>query len=739
MKRLCQPHFRGIFRTCSRIVTACLAFSSVQLFAQIEEILVTAQKRAESIQDIAVSMKAIGGDEIAKSGSNNIWELSEQVANVDLYTYFGVARPDISIRGYNANGLFSALDQAPAGIYFDEVFVGSRSGSLNQLFDMERVEVLRGPQGTLYGRNTTAGAVNFISKRPTGETNFGGTATIGNYDQLDFEVHGGMALSDTVAVRIAGIKRDRDGTIKNVAGPDVNDVDLWAARGSLSWTPSEDMDWLLMVHGSDSSMHQQAWGAVDFGLPLIDGFFGEPYSTFVFPGDFHTINISDLPQEDVETFGVNLIGNIDFDTGLGEVTLTSVTGYLDTSYFSTEDTDGTNIDFARFEGVDEFEQISQEVRLSGTTVGVDWVSGFYYYEDDIEGGNAFHFAPAGSPGGFGDRPFSVFTQDSTNWAVFGDFRFALIDQFTINVGGRYTDESKDYTYNANPAVTPTPPVIDSASWDSFDYKIGLNWEPTDDVLIYASYSTGFKSGGFNGGQAGNGAGAVNPADFVAFDPEEIESYELGIKSVWYGGRFVFNAAVFYNDITGLQQTNAVLDDTGTLGFPITNVGQADVIGAEIEMIFQPIDALYASLNIGILDSEIADGVTTRDSFGGFFDLSGNELPLSPDNVSGLVEYVIPLEGTGSSLRPRIEFKHTGTHALVIVGDNTGEKQESYTLLNASLEWLSSSEQFSIKVWGKNITNKEYISRTIGFLAPNGIFPAIRGEPATYGVTLGVNF
>ena len=656
----------------------------------IEEITVTAQKREQSTQEISLSISAFGEAELREYGFKNLFDVAQHAPNVHLISYFDNSKPEIIIRGMGPQGLFSSFEQVPVGVYYDEVFSGSRSAHLAQMFDLERVEILRGPQGTLYGRNTTGGAINFISRKPGDKFTAEGSVTYGKFDELNFEGGMDIPLSDTLALRISGVKRDRDGYTKNISGipgtPDrLQDIDNWGARGILQWTPSDTTEWTLNVHGFSSDTHSPAiHGEIGQGR-------GEPnvITGFVEPEDFHTLSIDTAPQENIDTWGVSLTGVFD----LGNFTVTSITAYEDVEAFELEDTDASPFFVQVFSVPDDLWQFSQELRLSSTTAGVDWVAGGYYYTDNLKANNFFD--------GFRDPLFGVASgfeadnfldQDTENWAIFADVRWPVFEKITLNGGIRYTSEDKEIDADATvkiffpdgmggevPFLIPT--IVDGhveTDADDVTGRAAIEWTPTEDIMIYGSYGRGFKSGGFNS-QA-----FANISELAPYDPEIVDAFEIGIKSSWFDNRLIFNAVLFHQKTKDLQSL-IVIDDPllGPLFF-VRNAAKATNKGAEIDLRARPVDGLDMALGIGLVDAEF-DSFLFNDGTGR--DATGNKLPTPSLTLNGLIQYKFPLGG-GSTLTPRFDFSYIGDQYFDAQNRHLIDEQTEYVVTNASLTWRS---------------------------------------------------
>lgn len=736
--------------------TVISIMSTGQASAQaLEEVIVTAQKREQSIQDVSVSITAFTEQELKEYGFQNLNDVTQHAPNVHITSYFNSGRPEVSMRGISMQNLsYDAYQQSSVGIYTDEVYIGNSGGQLAQMFDLERVEILRGPQGTLYGRNSTGGAVNFISRRPSlDEPSVDAALTVANYDRLDVELGASVPLSETLALRVAGISRNADGFTTNefsdtrTQGPggnvenDANNTDLWAARALLLWRPSENMEWVLKVHGSESKSRSPAPHAIGAGR-------GEPNTITGYQEnpDFHTLSHDFEGREVSETFGVSLTGEFD----IGDITVKSITGYADINYSAAWDRDATPADITTGFNLANSDQFSQELRLESTLQnGVNWIAGFYYFDETLDGENIFTLfmddSAIPSPDRVGDLATNELKQDTLNWAVYGDLRWPVYKGITLFGGLRFTDEEKDFSnlsvvtnilrfLPGAPVVTETN--IDETveeSWSELTWRAGLEWSPTDNTLAYISYSRGFKGGGFNGNAF------RNPVELEPYDPEFTDAYEIGIKTSWFDNRLTLNGSFFYNDLEDFHTLVVEVPPAGAPLFFVRNAPSAETYGAEFQLITRPVERLYASFGIGLVETEFTEFAI------GNVDAAGNEFPNAPSlTANGMIKYDIPIRGrgvlSGSTLTPRFEISFIGDRWANALNRPILDGLDEYYLANASLTWRSADGRMEVTGWGRNITDEEYLSTNVGnFRFVSGSATAFAGTPRSYGITFRYNY
>ncbi len=737
------------------IVLGCLTStaSAAQGVGALEEIIVTAQKREESIQKVPVSITSFIGKDIEKYRFRTARDLAEFTPSLRIQGANPNSHPNFFLRGIGSQSQ-SASEQTSVGIYVDEVNVNARAGQLSQMFDLERVEVLRGPQGTLYGRNTTGGAINLISRKPDGERDVRAMATYGRFDQVSVEGAVGLPITERLSVRVAGVYNKRDGYTKNTFLPgdsdDGDNINNWAVRGQVRFQPTETIDLLLNIHGSgnkSTGWFEHLAGRFHPGTqpPMPPGVIGVPPGFplgnacagcenvvgSVSSGDFWTTENDQIGNlNDIDTFGSWFRATIDFD----DFTLTSISAYEKVDSLNVSNADAMGIDLIHIDFGEFSEQFSQELRLTSTTDNVlQWIVGLYYFADDTKNDTNFNFNNGfGTSAVFGGALTPVhqyWTQGGESYAVFGDTTYDFNERWTGTFGVRWTKDKKDFdaVNTLNPVVLPfSIPLFtfqDEESWDAFSYRAGLNWQVTDKALIYASYNHGFKSGAYNG------VALFDVNELTVVNPEFVDAFEVGAKTIWFDNRVTLNGAIFYNDFEDLQQ-NRIVSLPGAPGPVLTlqNAASAEVFGAELEAQIFPTDRLRGIFGLSFLDSEytdfeLAEGISA----------AGNKMIGAPDiSFNGMVEYDIVL-GEYGLIVPRFEFTYTDN--IFLDPTNRPDLQvNDYWLLNTSVAWISADGHWEVRVWGKNITNEEIIRDIFNF-APLGQNMEYHAEPATYGVTV----
>lgn len=707
--------------------------------AAVDEIVVTAQKREQDILEVGATVTALGAVELRERRIEQVSEFVSQLVNVDIKENSPGILPVITIRGVGLND-FSATNNPAAGVYVDEVYLSSLALLNADLFDIERMEALKGPQGTLYGRNSTAGAINIISARPTLEGHSGRAALgYGNFETFDAEAMLNTPLSDSFALRFSGKAIDRgEGIYDNRrTGDDVGRRDVLLGRAQALWRVTPVFDALLKLEGQRVRSEVGAgefFGAVPVpgvdcpGSPACEDFLG----TSDTDGDPFRIGQSVDPTYDVDQWSATLR----LEADLGRAMLTSITGFIDFEREWGADTDATVLRQTDFIEYDDIQQLSQELRLAGETAKFTWVGGVFFSHDAVEGRYDGDLRDL-----FNTTTVSTWDQTSKSAAAFGQVEYALTERLSLVAGLRYTWEEKENSAATVDLVSEAPgsalslqpfgsPPVTLASVDdaiddtSWSWKGGLNWRVSPDTLVYGQVSRGTKSGGFFSGVATN-SGQLQP-----YDPEALIAYEAGLKH--RADQFRFEGAVFYYDYSDVQ--TFIRDTSG--GLPIQrlgNVEEATLYGADLSLTLTPefIPGLTVSAALGLLESEL--GAFTA-SFGPV--PAGNELPNAPQVTATLAaQYSVSLGGAWGA-RLRADTRYVDEMEKDSINDPL-IATESYWVTNARAA-LTHADGWEVAVWAKNLLDEEYVTQGVNQLAL-GYGYRVYGAPQTFGVTLARSF
>lgn len=740
-------------------------------------ILVTAQNRAQNVQDVPIAIEVVTGEALETSGVTDFTAL-QRVAPV-LNVVSDTVHTRVTVRGIGSNSNDEAQDQAIAvnidGEYLNRTVVLNAS-----MFDIERVEVLRGPQGTLYGRNATGGAVNVITRKPGDDFGMNGSVSYGNYDALVLQGGMDIPIGDVGGIRAAGIWTRRDGYNTHPNTNTTSDDDnTRAGRLSLRLRPADGLtiDGAIEHMESDRVLAAQAF--FNFNAPgnAPAANCATPGWTELAPllandvcipnGTNNLVNVN-RRSYDSPTTGVGFVdaqswayrGNIAYD--FGGATLTYRVGTRSTERTSAVTLSPSYI-FNTY--IDTVDTQSHELRLNGESSLLTWQFGGFYFKESLEVERGLYRAPVtpppiaflGANGGYVNYFYRDLT--SRSWALFGQTDVRLGDQLTAVLGLRYTDDRrralyKNYGggifnpsspfYNTGPVRITNLPNIAGLNLGQADDKltwlVGLNYEPNADTLIYAKVSTGFKAGGFD---------AVGQ-----YAPETNTAYEAGVKlNFGSGGQHIFNAAAFYYDYTDLQV--GVLLDT-TVGGQVFNAGAATVWGLEAETVLEVgdngtftaslnyLDSTYDSLFVAYPVFCVGCGLTAVGDLdpGAAFNppnVDGNTPPFSPKwTITVGYDHEIDLGGAGS-LTASVFTNFKSAYYTDIFNFNDS-RQKAYTQTDASLTWQPENQAFSIQAFVRNIENTRPLTYA-NFTAAGAddIYNWQFGAPRTYGVRLGFEF
>lgn len=733
-------HRRPLKGAVALCVAQCGAFSLAIAQPEthtIEEILVTAQKRTQSMQDIGISVTAFTAEQMNELRLRQPSDIAAQTPGLDIKNAVGRSNPVFTIRGIGLND-YNTNNSPSAAVHVDEVYLGSNGYLSFQMFDLERVEVLKGPQGTLFGRNTTAGSVNFITNKPTQDFEAQVEAGYGNFNTFELRAAAGGSLLDNLQGRIAVMRTTADGYQDNLgtegssAGfsrvpgvipgvPLVKSNDEWGAtdvyawRGSLAWQPSETLDVGLTVHGSRDKSEQIVYKMVS---PDLLG--TQPV------GDELTSYSNINPQIDADQAGANL--RVDWD--LGFATLTSLTAYEALDRTQGEEDSSP---FRLIDGIlnDDLRQWTQELRLaSNGDAGSAWVVGLHWMQDEVDFAKTLDATDL-----FLGQATTDYVQDGEAFAVFGQYEWQLADTIRLTAGLRYTDEEKTFeggSFEADPygtsvvgALFPDLPIQVSRHYevDDLSGKLGLDWTPSDDLLFYLSANKGFKSGGFDGSTL---------LDLVAttpFDEEILWAYEAGFKTTLVNDTLQFNGAFYFYDFQDMQ-VEVLRELPGGITESIrANAGEAEIMGLELEVWWRPARGWDIRAGAAFLNSEITSWKSDDpDEVAQFV---GNNVPDAPElTYNGLVRYEWPV-GEGLMMAASTDFNFND-FTFKTVDNDPDFAAEEFVLWNARLMLRDVDDSWNVALWGRNLGDERYETQRSN---PIAWVVATYGMPRTFGVSV----
>jgi iron complex outermembrane receptor protein len=678
----------------------------------LEEIVVTAQRREASLQTVPIAITAFSGEDIEARGFNQIKDLAAQTPNVHIKDVIGNSIPNVTIRGVGLND-YAANNNPAAGIYVDDVYLVSPAMLTFQMFDVDRVEILKGPQGTLFGRNTTAGTVNFFGRKPTETFEARGNLEFGRFEHALLEGAVGGPLGETVSGRLAlqTVQQGSGWQTNRLTGEKIGEVDRTAVRAMLNWKPSEDVNVLLNLHGgrdrSDAPLIK-----IDNPFSAEDNGDRDPYRS----------GASIDPRMETDAAGASVTINWTISDALS---LTSVSAFQALDRLFVEDRDGVSLE--QLDGIfeNEIEQFSQEIRLTYVQDELVLIGGAFYGTDEVTTRDRFDAPDLLSLLGLaGVRSLgNEYRQETTSAALFVHSEWQFQPSWRLTAGLRYTDDAKDFrdafTYLIAGGAESRlfPPVSNDFDTQDVSGKIALDYTGIEDTLLYASVSRGFKSGGFQGQLT------FNPADLQAFDDETLLAYEAGFKTRFANDTVQINGSVFFYDYQDLQFYGGLFDSPVGVLFGITNVGDAEVKGAEVDVWWRPMTGLDLRLGVGLLDTEvtrsIVDGVAT-----------GSDLPNAPQlTANALVRYQWSLT---DNLRADVLFaaNYQDDIAFDVVRNPPQARESGYVLADARIGFGAADERWTVSLWARNLADKRY--RTQVLFSSVG-FGENYGPPRTYGV------
>ena len=719
------------------VVFVLLLPSSLAGARVLEEVVVTAQKRAQSLQDVGIAVTSFSGESLRSAGVQSQEDLSVLVPNLD-YNNNGPA-PWYRVRGEGVT-VFNDTAETPVGFYIDEVYYGTQALQRLQVYDVDRVEVLRGPQGILFGRNTTAGLIHFVTNKPTDEFEAYLEAGGGAYAHRIVEGAVSGPLTDSMRGRLSFKYNEDDGWQDNIGsgGGDFAVTDVVTIRGQLDIDLNEDLSLLVkasyyentgtnQIYGYQGTRDATTFGPCNvaqisanecvnfFGVPTIDPDPEEGFSE-------RSKLIDDIEESEiVATFNWTVNEHI---------AVTSITAYIDYDRHHQEDLDGTDVLAAFGQLTSDFvlegDQLSQEIRVNANYDRINLTGGFYYYNDEKTSDvTILEFFPPGLPD-------SVSTVETESLAGFGHLEFALTDQWTVLGGLRYTNDQKEADIATLDFVLS--PVTANFNTDDSEltWKVGLNYQPSDDLLLYSSVQTGFKSADFHTSFL---FGFIQPPS----EPETSISYELGAKWTFLDGRARLNAAFFYNEIESKQFF--VIERVGNmLSSTFGNFGDADILGAEVELNVEITERLHAQFGLGLLDTEISAPPNISFSAGPaptVTTLDGLKTPGVADiSISGLIRYDIPTQDFGN-FGLQTDFSWKDNHHFSI-DSYPLDAEDSFALVNLRLLWESSTGKYHAQAFVENLTDKEYKSFSLSFAGAD-VHNIMWGRPLWWGLKAGVRF
>lgn len=734
-------------------------------------VTVTAQRREQSLVDVPLSVSAFDGELLADLGVADLTEIAKITPNVTLEVSRGTNTTlSAFIRGVGQQDPVAGFE-AGVGIYVDDVYLNRPQGAVLDVYDVERVEVLRGPQGTLYGRNTIGGAIKYVTRGLSDEPTYEVNLKAGTYNQLDGVVTTSLPVTDTFRVGAAAASFNRDGFGENIITGDENyNKKLFGARLSAEW---------------DASDNFQLRAAADYSLDKSNARQGhrlipDQFPPFTYPvlGDvFDTRAGLNAVEQRVEAYGGSLVAEWDLNANW---TIKNILAYREDESTSPIDFDSLPEADLDVPAIYENDQFSEELQFLYSSDRLNGLVGFYYLDANASTVFDVLLANTGAVLGLPGLNAQTFGDVGTEtWSLFGDFTYDLTDQLSVSVGARYTEDTRTSQvlrrtyiggfsefFGGNPTLIATTSDFNGeADFDDFSPRVSVGYKVTPDSNVYATYSQGFKGGSFDPrGQTTaapdlNLDGTVSDDEiytFMQFDPEEVNSYEVGYKASQFNGRINYSLAAFYSDYKDVQVPGSIGVDTDGDGVNdsfsgvTTNAGAATIRGVEFEgtaTVAEDManagDLLNIGWSLGYLDAEYDEFI---DAFGN--DVSDQRvIQNTPDwTANGRISYDTPFAGGNLLLNTQLSYRGESSQFEV---PNPFLDQEAFTLWDASVRWETADGRWGFSLTGKNLTDEEYIVAGYNFVTvnPNGTFTPTLGLEGTltgfYGdprtVTAGIDY
>ncbi len=724
----------------------------------VDAVVVTAQKRSENIQQVPISIQAFSGKQLQSLGIKSSVDLGAVTPNVDIALVAGPGnQPIITIRGIGPNG-----------VYVDEVYLSSPAEQSFATFDLDRVEVLKGPQGTLYGRNTSGGAIDFVTRKPTdyytGDFHF----EYSNYETFNVEGGVGGPLAPHLDGRVSFVYNYSSGYVHNdYDDSPANGMNNYAARIQLLYKSDDNLKVLFNIHGGQVDNLPTEYRHIgDFvpaslatGSPtqctLAQTYAGGCVDLFGYgtPKNFDEGSYNRTQHLRINSLGASLRADYDLDG----ITLTSLSAFEHNDKLHPEDSDASPNRLLEINFGVRSNTFTQELRASQNTTKYNWVSGLYFLTEKLEqnqpifillDGDKFFGGP-GAADGVAFQAFDRSDQVTNAYAAFAQGDYAITDKLKLTLGGRYTEEQKGFNYDGSVQfqsggennfgpIIPLADVNEGLRSSAFNWRVALDYHLTHDILAYGSIATGFKSGDFNGSFL-----SLIPVEIALqltpVKPEHVTAYEIGAKTSFFNNRLVFDAAAFYNKYDDLQVFVLVNPPPGdTSGLPVNvldNAQRAHTEGIEAQMIARPAPRLTLSTQIGLLTTRLDSYVAARAP--GTPDYSGNQLPNSPRfSFAGLLDYKQPVPSGN------VDFQFSASYKSHQFFDTTNDPyitQDGYWIENLRVAYAPTAAKWEIAGFVRNLSNKEYYLDKFDLTSPFGFIQGIIGTPRTYGMEANYKF
>jgi iron complex outermembrane receptor protein len=699
--------------------------------AAVEDVIVTARRRDEALKDVPISVSALGEERLEETGASDITALQQQTPNATVQVARGSNSTLISfIRGVGQQDPLWGFEPG-VGLYVDDVYVARPQGAVLDIYDVERIEVLRGPQGSLYGRNTVGGAVKYVTSRLSQDPELTLRGAYGSYNQIDLMASGSMPLADNFRIGGAIASYQRDGYGENLnTGAEHYNKDVLAGRLSAEWEPRDDMSIRLSYDRVEDDSNPRHGHREVAGVGPGAGSPDSVFDTYAGIGD----------ENSVMNQGFSATVQLDMNE---HWTFKSISAWREGDTDTVIDFDNTpapTLDIPAYYADDQF---TQEFQFLFDYDRMQGVVGFFYLDGHAEGAFDTILGNAGIVIGTGGQV------ETESWAAFADVNLDITDRLHLSLGARYTLDDKTGTvFRANYLGAVNSPLLggtdrapllvrtdytNSNSFDQFTPRVALSYDLNEDMTAYVSYSQGYKSGGFDM----RGDAIFTPDTVNGYDPETVDSIEAGLKGSL--DRLSFAAAVFRNEYKDQQVTTQVPAVGGIASF-VDNVGSSTFFGAEFEGRLRILDNLHANFAVGYLDSEFDEFLRYNLALGVYEDISDLVVLQNAPKWTGYLglTWYGDVAGGELAVTPSVSYRDDYSQFEF---PNPILDQEAYALVDLSIVWTDPSDRYTVGLYGKNLTDEEY--RVGGYNFPGALFDnsiiGYYGPPQTVTASLKVKF
>lgn len=726
--------------------TACVALATAALAttqkaaaeeesyksATLEEIVVTSRKREESLQQVPISVTAITATDMEARSFSSLKDIGQYTPglSIDNQGQAGKSASLIYIRGIGQTDVTITNDPG-VGVYIDGVYLGRMQGLDLEMMDLERIEVLRGPQGTLFGKNTIGGAINVVSAKPNFDWGAKLKVVTGQYDRID-----GLAnlnvpvVQDKLAIKLSGSTRNQDGYGHSLFdGQKMGNTNSLSGRGTALFMPAEHLEVLVSVDGTRVREQASPFKMTTAQSPLVQlvNLVASPlYDDRWHTDGYYTNYSTGANRNDSDHWGTSL--SIDWDTG--PVNIKSITSYRENESTYGTDFDGSPIDLVEQTIFVDQDQFSQEFQVGGSSFNdrLAWVAGLYYFTESAHQTYTDYIAVPLQALGVDLSFIYDLTIKNKSYAAYGQGTYSLTDELSITAGLRYTYEKKNgevFHYSPISGATLLPLTTNSDDWTAFSPRVSLEYQWNPDLMTYVSAAQGFKSGGFNGLTSTSEA-------FTSYDPEKVWTYEAGFRSDLLSKRLRFNATAYLSKYNDIQFTVIKGDSEGRPSVEVGNAGKAEIKGIELELVAVPVAGLTINGGLGYIDAKYTEAdpgaqVTVNSKF--------VRTPKWTATLSG--EYVMPVLDR-FELITRLDYAYKSKIYHDVANSPVGI-QKGYGLLNGRMTLASQDQVWAVSAFVTNLTNKKYLLSALDFMDSLGLATYEYAAPRRWGASFEYNF